>query len=362
MLAPLGQAIDALGAEISGLLTTSGTNPAPQVLVLSNTPGLAGIGGFVGLNESPRAELHARRLDAEIAVRVFSNNQSSLADTVAQVTRDLVSADPVLLRQGGIFRLKRLTDRETPVLRASEGIPASFGRDILFSVMFEHRPVPAASEGVLGAVPVDVTQAALTDRGDLIYAHEFDTDPLSDFLAHDRIGGSGTVGNWSYDSVAQEVTQTGTTSGGNNGVRGTKTGTYLVLDPSSGGEVTNFVVNAEMRCGATGGIGFVFRFADVENFGFVVLESPANVRVMGKRIAGTGALLDIGGRDNTQGFPVDTWIRLRLLADGDRFELALDENTVLAGRDPALIGSGSVGFFCRGANTARFRHFRLSSL
>jgi hypothetical protein len=362
MLAALGQALDALSAEIDALIAGAGLSPAPEILILSTSPRLSGIGGFVGLNDTPRAELYARTVEAEVAVRVLANNSNTLATAEAQATNLLLRADPAVLRQAGIFRMTRLTERETPVLRGSDGISANFGRDLIFAVTYEHKPVPAAAEGVLGSVPADVTMAGLTARGRTIYDSEFETDPLLDFLALDRAGGTGTAGAWAHDAAAREVTQTGTASGGNNGIAGNKVGTYLVLAPGAGGSVTNFVAHAEMRCGATGGIGFVFRFADIENFGFVVLESPADVRVMGKRIAGTGTLLDAGGQDDTQGFPPDTWIRLRLLADGDRFELAVNERTVLSGRDASLTGPGSVGLFCRRADTARFRRFRLASL
>lgn len=362
MLAPLGQAIDALSAEISGLLTNLGGPRSPEVRVLSNTPRLAGIGGFVGLHEDPHAELFARRLDAELAVRVFSNNAAGLVAAEAQAERDLAAADPLLLRRNGIFGLTRMTDRDTPTLRASDGIGASFGRDILFKVRYEHMPLPVAPEGVLDALPFDATTAGLSAGGGLIYENDFASDPLADFLSFDRASGTGSPGNWSYDVGAREVTQTGTTSGGNNGISPNKPGTYLVLNPSSGGGVTNFVVNAEMRCGATGGIGFVFRFVDVDNYGFALLESPADVRVMGKRVAGVNSLLDTGGQDGSAGFVPDTWMRLRLLVDADRFELALDETTILSGRDPGLTQAGSVGFICRRASTARFRHYRLSSL
>lgn len=362
MLAPLGQAIDALSAEISGLLTNAGAPLSPEVRVLTNTPRLAGIGGFVGLHDSPRAEIFARRLDAELAVRVFADNAADLIDFEMQAVRDLITADPALLRRNGIQALKRRTDKDTPVLLTADGIAAPFGRDVLFEVRYEHMPLPDAPEGVLGELPLDATTAGLSARGGLLFDSDFATDPLADFQALDRVGGSGTAGNWAYDAGAQEVTQTGTTSRGSNGLRGNKAGTYLILNPSSGGDVENFVVNAEMRCGATGSIGFVFRFIDVENFGFVVLEEPASVRVMGKRISGTGTLLDVGGQSETAGYVPDAWMRVRFIADGDRFELAIDEEIVLTGRDPALAQSGSVGLFCRRANTARFRHFRLSSL
>ena len=86
MLPPLGQAIDALTAGISGLLTTPGGATTPQVLVLASDPGLPGLGGFVGLHTDPRAELHARHLDAEIAVRVLADTPADLMAAEAQAT------------------------------------------------------------------------------------------------------------------------------------------------------------------------------------------------------------------------------------------------------------------------------------
>ena len=361
MLAPVSQALDALSAEITALLTPSG-QPAPEVRVLSANPGLAGIGGFVGLNTSPVAELYGRRLDAEVAVRVLANNETNLASAEDQAVRDIIAADPVGLRQNGILALKRLTDRDSPTLQASDGISAARGRDIFLNVRFEHLPIPAAPEGVLGALPLDTTVAGLSRDGGLIYDNDFAADPLGDFVAQDTPGGSGSNGNWSFDGSAGEVLQTGTKAVGNNGLIGNKAGTYLTLSPSAGGDLTNFVVTAEMRNGGNGGIGFVFRFQDPDNFGFVLMELPTNLRVMGKRIAGTGSLLDEGGQDATTGYPADTWLSVRFLADGDRFELAVDQQIVLSGRDAALSEPGSVGFFCRRADTARFRHFRLSRL
>lgn len=362
MLAPLGQAIDALGAEVTGLLSVPDPALAPQVTVLATKAGLAGLGGFVGLHDDPVAEVHARLLTAEVAVRVFANDVATLAGAEARAARDIVAADPVLLRQRGILTIARLTDRDPPTLAAADGIAAPFGRDLRFSIRYEHRPLPAAAEGVLGAVPSDVTMAALTGRGRLLYASDFATSPMADFTAADGAGGTGSAGAWSYDAVTREVVQTGTLGGGGNGIAGTKTGTYLVMNPAVAGDVGSFVLRAEMMNGATGGVGLVFRFRDTATFGFVLLEQPANATMIGKRVADAGSLLADGGRLPGRSYSADVPIRLRLVADGDRFELALDEVTVLAGRDPALTAPGRVGFFCRRAGTARFRNIRLTSL
>jgi hypothetical protein len=362
MLAPIGQAIDALRAGISGLLTNVGNSPVPQVFVLASKSGLSGIGGFVGLQDDPQSEIYSRKLDAEVAVRIFADTAAGLMAAEEQATRDMIGADTTFLRQSGFLAINRKSDAEPPMLASADGIPAPVGRDLKFSVQFEHRPQPTDAEGVMGAIPLDITQAALSGHQRLIYENNFDNSPLADFQSIDRTTGTGSAGNWAYNASSGDVIQTANTSGGNNGVAANKVGTYLVLNPGLCGALSDFTLNTEMQAGTTAGIGLVFRFVDADTFGWVLLENPASVRVMGKRSDGIASLLDQGGQDTTRGFDPDAWMRIRLLVSDDQFELAINEQTVLAGRDATLTQTGTVGFFCRRAITARFRHFRLSGL
>jgi hypothetical protein len=363
MLAGIGAALDALTGEFAALLTPP-TVPAfaPEVTVHAARAGLAGLGGFVGVQASPRAELHARRIDAEVVVRVRAANEAGLLSAEAQAARDVIAADPAFLRRRGILRLERVTDPAARSLAAEEG--ASFVRDLRFAVRFEHQPVPTEGEGVIGTVPQDVTlSAALTRAGRLRYATEMLANPLGDFEVVNG-GTSGTVGAWAYDAAAQEIRQTGTRRGGSNGLASNKAGTYLLLrSAAAGGDLADFLLQAEVRSDGPGGIGLVFDFLGPLDFSFALLEEPAAVRVTGRRAGGVSAFLARGGQDPTRGFPTGQWLRLRLLVEGGRVELAVDEAVALAGADPALAATiGRVGFFCRNNGTARFRHFRLSSL
>ena len=359
MLATVGAALDALAGEVVGLLSPPAIPAlAPEVSVLAVRAGLAGLGGFVGAQPSPRAELHARRIDAEVVVRVRAADAAALLAAEAQAARDIVAADPALLRRRGILRLERVTD---PPANTLAGAPLA--RDLRFAVRFEHRPLPTDSEGVLGAVPQDVTlSAALTRTGRLRYATEMLTSPLGDFDAVDG-GNAGTAGAWTHDAAAQEIVQTGTRRGGTDGLSPDKTGTCLVLrSAAAGGDLADFHLQAELRSDGPGGIGLVFGFRGPQDFAFALLEEPA-IRVIGRRAGGAGAFLALGGQDPARGFPTAQWLRLRLLVEGGRVELTLNETVVLAGADPALAGTaGRVGFFCRNNGTARFRHFKLSSL
>ena len=363
MLGTVTEAMDALTSAISGLLTPP-ANPAlaADVEVSASRAHLSGIGGFVGLNAAPRAELHSRLLEAQVLVRVRAASLSELLAAEAQAVRDIIGADPLLLRSQGVLRLERLVDREDRQLSAADGLGAVAGRELRFAVRFEHRPVPLVAEGVLQSVPGDVTMAMLPPAVRRRYASEFLTDPMADFTVVDG-SGAGTPGAWSWDAATQEIRQTGTRGGGTDGINGDKTGTYLLLrSPVAGGPVGNFVLNAEIRSDGDGGIGLVFRFVDSANFGFVLLEQPQGIRHFGRRTADIGALFAQGGQTDDAGFTPGEFLRLRLLVQEDRFELAINEIASLAGRDPVLATPGMVGFFCRTNPTARFRHLRLTSL
>jgi hypothetical protein len=301
-------------------------------------------------------------LEAQVVVRVRAASPADLLAAEAQAARDLIGADPLLLRSQGVLRLQRLVDRDDRELDATDGLGAPAGRELRFAVRFEHRPLPAASEGDLLSVPQDVTLATLSPGVRRRFVSEFLTDPMADFTAVDG-GGTGTPGAWAWDAATREIRQTGTLGGGPDGIDGNKTGTYLLLRaPVAGGPVGDFVLNAEMRSDGNGGIGLVFRFVDPANFGFVLLEQPQGIRHFGRRAAGTGALFAEGGQTDDAGFAQGAFLRLRLLAQGDRFELAVNEVSSLVGRDPGLTAPGMVGFFCRNNATVRFRHLKLTSL
>lgn len=363
MLGTVSEAMAALTGAISGLLTPA-ADPAlaPDVVVTASRTHLSGIGGFIGLHGDPHAERHARLLDAQVVVRIRAASPVDLLAAEAAATRELIGGDPAVLRSQGVLRLERLVDRDDRSLTQADGLGAPVGRELRFAVRFEHRPIPVVAEGVLGEVPQDVTTVMSPSGAQHRFSSEFLSDPMNDFTAVTGAG-SGTAGAWSWDPATQEIRQSGTRGGGENGISGNKTGAYLLLRPTAaGGAVSDFVINAEMRSDGVGGIGLVFRFVNATNFGFLLLEQPPGIRIFGRRTANSGALFADGGQSSTTGFTQGQFLRLRLLAQGDRFELSINETPALAGREPGLTTPGMVGFFCRRNATARFRHLSLTSL
>ncbi len=363
MLGSVADAITSLTGAISGLLTPAADpSLAPDIVVRAAHAHLSGIGGFIGINATPHAETHGRVLEAQVVLRVRAATPAALLVTEASTTHDLLAADPLTLRARGVLRLERLTDMEDRELTAADGLGAPVGRELRFAVRYEHRPVPAAPEDVLGSVSQDVMTAALAAPSRLLYDSEFLTNPLADFTVFPGTG-AGTPGTWTYDPATQEIRQTGTRVGGVNGLNGAKAGTYLVLNQAvTGGVLRDFVLSADVRSDGPGAIGLVFRFLSTATFGFALLEQPPPVRLFGRRTANVGALLAQGGQAANVGFTTGQYMRLRLLAQDDRFELSINGVPALSGRDPGMSTPGMVGFFCRRNATARFRRLSLRSL
>lgn len=358
---PLSEAVAALQSEIAGLLADPGEpSLEPEVSVDALRSHLSGIGGLVGLNRDPSGEILARRLDARVTVRVKANSLAALAAVEAEATTAIVGADPVLLRSRGVHRITREVEGTDTVLAASDGLSAPAGKDLRFKVIYEHVRLPTAPSGVLETLPQDVTFAAVSRAARELYDAEFEADPLADFDIVDDPDATGGPSAWAYDAAVQELRQTSSITGGSNNVNPSKIGTYLVLRQAVLGQaIADFLLHAQVRSDVSGGIGLVFRFADIENFGFFLMNRPSPYRLFGRQIAGASSLLGSSSADRSAGYEPGHWHRLRLLAQGDRFEVAVDERVVLQTRDQSLDAAGSVGFICRSAASARFRHLRL---
>lgn len=355
----VADAVEALNQAVTGLLPPPASAAlAPDVLINPVKSHPSGIGGYVGLHPTPFGEIHAHRLKVQIVVRVKADSIADLVTAESSVTRALVAANPTLLRSQGIFRITRDTGFGELHLGADGGIAVAAGKDIRFDVDYEYRQLPDAPAGVIDDVQLDLLlqQTAASPR--LIYAADFDADPLAAFTVIDDAQVIDSPGSWSYEPVAGRVEQTASVSGGNNNSNSPiKSGTTLVLLPSVVPQLPeDWVLHAGIGAD-DGSIGLVFNFVDIDNYHFFLMNRPASYRFFGRRQSGVFSFLDVDGRDNTTGYASGDY-RIRLIQQHGEFELAIDNTPVLSGRDTSEPPSGRVGFFCRNCPTARFRSLR----
>jgi hypothetical protein len=355
---PVADAVQALNLAVTGLLPPPASPElAPEVLVNPVHTHPAGIGGFVGLHPDPNGEIHARRLRAQVVIRVKADTMAGLGSAESAVANALLTADRTHLRSQGIFRIVRDTGFGPVYAGADAGLTVAAGKDLRFDIDFEYRRLPDAPAGVIGELPLDLLLQATDAEARLLYGADFAVDPLAAFAAFDDAPVTNGPGDWQFDAGAGRLEQTSLVGGGSNAFNPSKRGTYLVLRPSVVPRLPgDWILHAEMGADS-GGLGLVFNFRDIDNFHFFIMSRPTPYRFLGRKAAGAFGFLDVGGQDNGNAYEPGEH-RIRLAQQNGELRLAIDNAPVLTARENVPPSPGSVGFLCRNCATARFRSLR----
>jgi hypothetical protein len=363
MAVSLMEAVTALNTTLLGLLPGA-ADPllAPELFVNPLRSRPAGVGGVVGIRTAaPAGEVTALHVTAEVVVRVKAPSAAQLAAAESSVTLALLGADPVNLRSNGVFRIRRMAANGDQQVSGSPNVAE---RDVRFEVFYEFSKLPDAAGGVISSIPLDLlqrTSATAARAPSQLLRVDCEQDPLALFDVVDDDSLS-EPGQWQYDAVEREIRQASAAGGGSNNFNTSKRGTYLLVRPGSTPPAPkDFVLYTSMRSDSSGGIGLIFRFQDIDNFYYVLLHdngnpnAPFRYRIMGRKVGGTFSFLDAGGADDTSGYAPNTWFSLRLAAQDQQFDLAVDGVDVLSGRDSSITSPGRVGLMSRSAAGARFR-------
>ncbi|HEX9369999.1 MAG TPA: hypothetical protein VF897_03305, partial [Roseiflexaceae bacterium] len=163
-------------------------------------------------------------------------------------------------------------------------------------------------------------------------------------------------GQWAYSAAERRVEQRSQIRGGpSTNSSPIKAGTYLALRSDAGRPpLRDFTLRATLRSDSDGGLGLVFRWQDVDNFYFVLLERQRNYRTIGRKVGGVFEALATPALDTTQSFTANTPFDLVLDVAGDTFRLFFNASLALTGQDTRLPGPGRVGFMARNNNRAFF--------
>jgi len=358
------EALDSLSAILAELLREEvgpALEPALEVYPLRIIP--TGLGGFVGLSHEPAGEVYGRRLEASARVAVKAAGLDELRDAVTAVTRALVAADRVLLREKGILRLDLDAIGPQPLLAEP---PATAEREVQFKVFYEFLKKPTEAGDVIQRIPIDLELGRSTPMrtlaevrlgaGSLPLFEVFD-DPLATTRA---------PSSWQENAAEERIEElSGITSGVLLPENPRKEGTFLVLRSApSRPPVRDFLLRTTLRSGGAGGIGLVFRWQDVDNFYFFLMHADAErtYRVLGKKVGGTFGVLETPALDKTRGFESGRLYDVKLAAEGPAFTVSLDGERILEGKDSSVPGPGRVGLMSRNNQQAFFYRVSLVQL
>ena len=135
-----------------------------------------------------------------------------------------------------------------------------------------------------------------------------------------------------------------------------KPGTYLIRKTSESWPARrNFALTCTMRSSDDDGIGLVFRYQDVDNFYFFLMDRQRNYRRIGKKVGSVFQELDIPAFQAVPpGFELNQDYRVSIAAVDDACVVCLDGVQILVGRDNSLNQPGRVGLYTWGNSGAEF--------
>lgn len=315
-----------------------------------------GVGAYVGFHDDPAGDITAVRIDTTASIRVEARS-SDISGLVQDITSAVMGVERAVLQQAGIYRLKM---SELEPLQQETGNRSS--RVIHFSLLYEHLTLPTESEFQIDDIVLDMDLNVAGGNAEVIVNTGFDADWEDTFEVVDDPGAvQDPPSNWQFDGGEVALHQTSAIRGGSTGLTATKPGTYLLLKTgSSTPPLQDFLVDVDFSSIDDNGVGFVFRYQDVDNFYFCVLSAGNNYAMLGKKTSGSFSFLDEGGQANVTPYQVATKHRLKLVVVGSRFLVYVDDDFLVAGSDEAISNAGQAGLMCHGNDDVFF--YRLQAL
>jgi hypothetical protein len=350
------EAVGGLAGAVSALIAESaGDVPAPAIEVYPLSYAPVGIGGVVALSADPAGEIVGRRLLADVRVTVRTADAADLGAAASEVARALVGAGRASLAGRGVHGIS-LTDPGVPAPDA----PPAGERRLAFRVRYEFLKAPEAAGDVIASVPLDLDLLPDGRTPRPLVRLDLGAGSLGRFdLVDDPSAGMGGPSQWAEDAADGHLEQRSGIHGGSFQATPNKPGTYAVL---RGAPAADLRLRATLATSDGDGVGVVFRWLDVDNFYFFLMDAKRGRRMIAKKSGGTFRTLDTPALDAAHGFTVDAPHTVKVLAVGARLEAAVDGEPPLVGEDASLAGPGQVGLMCFGDDGASFYRLELAAL
>ena len=346
------EALSALRAAVLGLLPAAVPDGLTRRLrVQARAVRLLGMGGYVGQHVEPSAALHGRRVAARIELDVDGGNDADAADYAATLSGQILGSTRREFVQSGIQRIR--------------GVDATGARALAFDIDFEYVPVPVTGEGVItelalgsyaNVTPYRTRGVADFGGASLVLL----ADPLADFVpATDPLAAPAAA--WSASAAPPAaLVQTAASIGGPLDLSAPdKAGAHLLWRPQGVAlNLARFVFGLSFTSAGPDGIGIVFAHRAGDEYFYYLASARNGYQLFGRRRpSGFQTLASSGG-----GFATALPQRLVLTAFDQTLSAEIDGQrslTVMLALPP---GSGEIGLFTHGNDTARFTAGRLMEL
>ena len=318
----------------------------------------SGIGAYVGTHDDPMGEIKALRIDTIASIRMEAPN-ANITNLVQGVTSAVMGVARTQLQQAGIYRLK-MNELE-PV---QEEVGNRSSRVANFSLLYEYLVLPTESEFPINDVVLDIDLNAAMGDAEVIINTGFDADWQDIFdVVDDPNAVQNPPSNWQFNGGEVALHQLSRIKGGSFALTARKSGTYLLLKvDSTTPPVRDFLLDVDFSSNDNDGLGFVFRYQDINNFYFCVLSARNNYAMLGKKTGGSFSFLDQGGQANVTPYQLSTSHRLKLVVLGNQFQVTLDDDPLVSGSDDAISDEGQVGLMCHGNDDVFFYRLQLLKL
>jgi tetratricopeptide (TPR) repeat protein len=209
------------------------------------------------------------------------------------------------------------------------------------------------------------TPPRITGEPFVVIRDNFAANTFASFqVVNDPQANQNAPSTWSYNTANRRIDQTSNIFGGPVDNGPVKNGTYLLRRTSATFPVErDFLLHCRVGSQSGGGIGMVFRWVDVNNFYYFLMDSQLGYRRIGKKVAGVFQNLTTPAMDLAHGYTAgNASYRLRIRMQGPNIAAYLDGNLILSGADASLANAGRVGMFCWRNQTARFDDFQVTEI
>ena len=235
----------------------------------------------------------------------------------------------------------------------------NFEKALTFKVLCEFLKTqgPVEPGGIIDTIPLDMGLSEAGPSSILHFSAPLGEHAMDGFeVVDDPLAKTARPSNWQFNSDMQRFEQLKRIRGGQKPATSpNKAGTYLLLKNGLDQIQNDHLAITTTVCSEVkGGIGLVFKWQDVDNYYFFLMDSRYNYRLIAKKLDGVFAFLDTTAVDAKEGYTVGDNHDIKVVVRGTKLTVYLNNKLILLGEDNSIVAAGRIGLMSRDNKKACF--------